>query len=110
MQSRSVTSRGRDDDEVTDRLDVPDTQWRTLRGLVEKARHTKFGRDHGFDRMAGVEQYQSTVPVRTYEWFWDKYWKATFPRIDDITWPGKIPYYALSSGTTSGATKFVPVS
>jgi hypothetical protein len=27
-----------------------------------------------------------------------------------VTWPGRIPYLALSSGTTSGTTKYIPVS
>jgi hypothetical protein len=27
-----------------------------------------------------------------------------------VSWPGRIPYFALSSGTTSGTSKYVPVS
>jgi hypothetical protein len=30
--------------------------------------------------------------------------------LDDISWPGRIPYLALSSGTTSGTTKYIPVT
>ena len=29
---------------------------------------------------------------------------------DDLTWPGRTPYFALTSGTTQGATKYIPVS
>jgi hypothetical protein len=93
-----------------DRLDVPETQWQTLRGLLHKARHTRFGRQYGFDRIVGVEQYQQTVPVRTYEDFWRDYWQATFPRLEGTTWPDFVPYYALSSGTTGGTTKYIPVT
>src|SRR5262245_43468921 len=93
-----------------DRLDVAETQWRTLKRRVHKARSTRFGREHGFDRLAGIEQYQSTVPVRTYEDFWREYWQATFPRMEGTTWPEFIPYYALSSGTTTGTTKYLPIS
>jgi hypothetical protein len=93
-----------------DRLDVPDTQWHTLKDLLSRARHTRFGQQYGFDRVVGVEQYQETVPVRTYEDFWRDYWHATFPRLEGTTWPDFIPYYALSSGTTSGTTKYLPVS
>ena len=60
--------------------------------------------------MAGVEQYQATVPVRTYEDFWRDYWQANFPRLEGTTWPDFIPYYALSSGTTTGTTKYLPIS
>jgi hypothetical protein len=93
-----------------DHLDVARTQQNTLMRLVRYARNTRFGRDHDFARIASVADYQARVPVREYEWFWNTYWKDVFPRIDNITWPGKIPYYALSSGTTSGATKYIPVS
>ena len=93
-----------------DRMDPGKVQHDTLLRLIRTARNTKFGRDHDFARIASVADYQARVPIREYEWFWENYWKDVFPRIDDTTWPGKIPYYALSSGTTSGATKYVPVS
>ncbi len=35
---------------------------------------------------------------------------TVIPGFDDLTWPGRIPYLALTSGTTQGATKYIPVS
>ena len=31
-------------------------------------------------------------------------------RCADVTWPGKIKYYALSSGTSEAASKYIPVT
>jgi GH3 auxin-responsive promoter len=93
-----------------DRMDAGRVQSDTLLSLVRRASNTRFGRDHDFARISSLADYQARVPIREYEWFWETYWKAAFPVLDDITWPGKIPYYALSSGTTSGATKYIPVS
>jgi hypothetical protein len=93
-----------------DRYDCGRGQHNTLMKLVRAARNTRFGRDHDFARIGSVADYQARVRVHEYEWFWDTYWKQSYPRLDDITWPGKMPYYALSSGTTSGATKYIPVS
>jgi hypothetical protein len=93
-----------------DRGEVAAIQHRCLLRLVRRARHTRFGRDHDFGRIRSVSDYQQRVPLRTYEEFWQEYWQTAFPRLRDITWPGLIPYFALSSGTTSGATKYVPVS
>jgi hypothetical protein len=93
-----------------DQMNVPEVQTRTLLKLVQKAANTQFGRDHRFDQIDSVVDFQARVPLRTYEQFWDEYWKDTYPRLDNLTWPGRIPYYALSSGTTSGATKYVPIS
>lgn len=92
------------------RTDVPAVQLRTLRNLIRKARHTRFGRDHGFDDIRSVAEYQKAVPVRTYEDFWRDYWQAAFPRLEGTTWPEPIAYYALSSGTTGGTTKYIPIT
>jgi hypothetical protein len=93
-----------------DQMDAGKVQHDTLMKLVRTARDTRFGRDHDFARISSVADYQARVPVRDYEWFWTTYWKDGYPRLDDVTWPGKVPYYALSSGTTSGTTKFIPVT
>jgi hypothetical protein len=93
-----------------DALDAGCVQHDTLLHLVHHARGTKFGRDHDFVRISSVADYQARVNVHDYEWFWTEYWKDAYPKLDDVTWPGKVPYYALSSGTTSGATKYVPVT
>jgi hypothetical protein len=85
-------------------------QERTLLGLVRRARHTRFGRENGFDSIASVADYQRRVPLRHYEDFWEGYWKGPFPFLRDVTWPGLLPYSALSSGTTSGTTKYIPLS
>jgi hypothetical protein len=71
---------------------------------------THFGRDHDFAHINNVSDYQKRVPLRDYEAFWRDYWKPAFPRLIDVAWPGVIPYFALSSGTTTGSTKYIPVS
>ena len=90
--------------------DPVEVQRRTLLKLLRKARSTRFGLDHGFSSIRSVEGFQSRVPIRTYEALWDAYLKDHYPRFDDLTWPGRIPYLALTSGTTQGATKYIPVS
>jgi GH3 auxin-responsive promoter len=92
-------------------LDDPnDVQRRTLLKLLAKARSTRFGLDHRFGSIRSVPEFQSRVPIRTYEALWEAYLKDHYPRFDDLTWPGPIPYLALTSGTTQGATKYIPVS
>ncbi|MFO0938764.1 MAG: GH3 auxin-responsive promoter family protein [Gemmataceae bacterium] len=93
-----------------DRMDAAKVQEHTLLKLVRHASRTRFGIDHGFDSLSTVTEYQARVPLRDYEFFWEHYWKDRYPAIDNQTWPGPIPYFALSSGTTSGTTKYVPVS
>ncbi|ESR26827.1 GH3 family domain-containing protein [Lutibaculum baratangense] len=92
------------------RMDPVETQRRVLMSLLGKAKDTRFGRDHGFADIRSVEAYQAAVPLRRYEDFWDRYWQPVFPLIENATWPGRIPYLAVTSGTSSGRTKYIPVS
>ncbi len=85
-------------------------QARTLRRLIHRARGTRFGRDHQFDRIDSIAHFQDAVPIRTYESLWNDYLGDRYPVFEDLTWPGRIPFLALTSGTTQGATKYIPVS
>jgi GH3 auxin-responsive promoter len=93
-----------------DRCSAHRMQQQTLLRLVHYARRTRFGQDHDFGGIRTIADYQRRVPLRTYETFWEDYWSKPFPFLNDVTWPGRIPYFALSSGTTSGDTKYVPLS
>ncbi len=92
------------------RRDPVAVQNRMLHSLIHKARKTRFGRDHGFGAIRSVADFQKAVPLRTYEDVWKLYFRDQYPIFDNLTWPGRIPYLALTSGTTQGATKYIPVS
>src|SRR5262245_64901653 len=77
----------------------------TLTKLLARARNTRFGRDHAFARLRTIADYQSAVPLRTFDEFMAEYWSEGFPHIADATWPGKVSLFATTSGTTNGAIK-----
>jgi hypothetical protein len=93
-----------------DRLRVARVQHETLLRLVRSSWDTVFGFAHRFASVRSVADYQQRVPLRTYEQFWSDIWQPAFPNLDGVTWHGQIPYLALSSGTATGTTKYVPVS
>ncbi len=86
------------------------TQERQLMHLVRRAAKTRFGRDHDFASIRTVTDFQTRVPLRSFEDFKRDYFDAAFPVLEDCTWPGKIPYFAVSSGTSSGRTKHIPIT
>jgi len=92
------------------RQDAVAEQERQLRALLARAASTEFGRAHKFDSIATVAEFQKRVRLRRYEDFWAEYWQGGFPRVTDRTWPGRVPYFALTSGTSSGTTKYIPCS
>jgi hypothetical protein len=93
-----------------DRADPVAIQERVLRQLIQRASQTRFGRDHQFHSIRTLPDFQRAVPIRSYEDVWDLYFRERYPNFDNLTWPGHIPYLALTSGTTQGATKYIPVS
>jgi len=87
---------------------IRESQSRQLMSLVRRAAETKFGRDHDFQRISSVEDFQGAVPLRRYEDMWREYWQPAFPVLINCTWPGTVPFFALSSGTSAGASKYIP--
>lgn len=89
-------------------------QIRVLKKLLKKARFTAFGQQYKFDeallsRHPG-KSFQELVPVHDYNKIYDEWWSKTLEGVPDVTWPGKIKYYALSSGTSEAASKYIPVT
>jgi hypothetical protein len=85
-------------------LEHPDAarcQQRILRGLVHRARETRFGRDHDFPRVRTAEDYRRLVPLRTPSELWRAYWQPAFPELAGATWPGPVPYLAEPPGAES---------
>jgi hypothetical protein len=93
-----------------DHQSVARCQRRTLLGLVHKARTTRFGRDHDFRRIQTIGDFQRLVPLRTPAELWRDYWQPTFPSLAGATWPGPIPYLAISSGPQAGPYPYIPFS
>jgi hypothetical protein len=81
-----------------------------LKALLRRAQDTAFGRSHGFAGIGDVAAFQAAVPLRRYEALWQDWLAPAFPALGGVSWPGKIGYLAVSSGTSSGTTKWIPVS
>ena len=77
--------------------------------LIRSAKDTEYGCKHAFATMKGYDDFIGHVPVNTYEEL-----KGDIDRMrqgeTDILWPGRVKWYAKSSGTTNDKSKFIPVS
>ena len=80
-----------------------------LAHLINTAKGTEYGRNHAFQGIKDYEDFIAQVPVNTYEEL-----KGDIDRMrqgeSDILWPGRVKWYAKSSGTTNDKSKFIPVS
>ena len=84
-------------------------QREVLSRLINRAKDTEYGREHGFGSIMDYEQFAKKVPVNTYEEL-----KGSIDRMRhgerDVLWPGRTKWYAKSSGTTNDKSKFIPVT
>ena len=84
-------------------------QRQVLSRLVSRAKDTEFGRYHRFGDMKTYEDFVNSTPVNSYEEL-----KEQIDRMrrgdSDVLWPGRVKWYAKSSGTTNDKSKFIPVS
>ncbi|MGV2452720.1 UNVERIFIED_CONTAM: GH3 auxin-responsive promoter family protein [Ralstonia mannitolilytica] len=79
-----------------------------LLSLVNTAQKTLFGRQHDFENIHSVKEFQDRVPVADYEDL-----KPYIERVKkgqaNILWTETPEYFAKTSGTTSGS-KYIPIS
>ncbi|WP_433626891.1 GH3 auxin-responsive promoter family protein [Chryseobacterium cucumeris] len=79
-----------------------------LLSLVKTAQKTLFGREHDFENIHSVKEFQDRVPVADYEDL-----KPYIERVKkgqaNILWTETPEYFAKTSGTTSGS-KYIPIS
>ncbi|ETZ23366.1 GH3 auxin-responsive promoter family protein [Pedobacter sp. V48] len=83
-------------------------QKETLSQLIDAAKSTAFGKDHGFAAVKTYEDFKKAVPVRDYEEL-RPYIERVVAGEPDVMWKGKPLYFAKTSGTTSGV-KYIPLS
>lgn len=84
-------------------------QRNVLDHLLHSATNTEWGNHYHYSSIHSYEDFARTVPINTYEEL-----KGYIDRMrhgeTDILWPGKVKWYAKSSGTTNDKSKFIPVS
>ncbi|GAC1379029.1 MAG: GH3 auxin-responsive promoter family protein [Ginsengibacter sp.] len=89
-------------------------QLKVLRKLLRKARFTEFGQQYRFDdvllsRHIG-KKFQQVVPTYNYSKIYQEWWHRTLEGKPDVCWPGVIKLFALSSGTSESASKYIPIT
>lgn len=107
---RAISIRGK----IPQRRSSYKRQVKELRKLLLKAQNTAFGQEYKFDQLLleadPVEAYQKTVPIFDYQSMYDQWWKRALNGEAYVVWPGRIKYFALSSGTSESASKNIPVT
>lgn len=89
-------------------------QLAVLKKLLHRARYTEFGQYYNFNSILQKENtyeaFAQTVPCFDYNKIYNEWWHKSLEGKPDICWPGRIKYFALSSGTSESSSKYIPVT
>jgi hypothetical protein len=89
-------------------------QKKELKKLLTKAQDTAFGEHYGFAGILSqkdfVSAFRKSVPVHDYSSMFKKWWYRSLNGESWVTWPGRIKYFALTSGTSESSSKHIPVT
>lgn len=89
-------------------------QLKVLRKMLRKACFTEFGQKYKFDEILlsrhPEKMFQQEVPTYDYNKIYKEWWYKTLEGKPDVCWPGIIKLFALSSGTSESASKYIPIT
>ncbi len=93
-------------------IKYPDeTQFKVFNSLVKTAQNTEIGQRYNFKEILslGPQAFADRIPVNTYEGV-----RPDIERVaageDNILWPSKTKWFAMSSGTTDDRSKYIPIT
>src|SRR5262245_31263510 len=83
-------------------------QKRELKELLLTASNTEFGKYYSFPEMLGhfrrgpKEFYKrfKEIPLHDYNKIYKDWWQLALKGAKNVCWPGRVKYFALSSGTS----------
>jgi hypothetical protein len=86
-----------------------EVQEEVLMRMMRSAQYTEWGKMHDFKSIFSPEDFRKSAPIQRY--------KDVLPFIErmqngehNILWHNEIKWFAKSSGTTSGRSKYIPIS
>ena len=89
-------------------------QEKELKKLLQKASDTAFGEKFGFEKIIDsktlIHDFKKSVPIYDYNSIYQEWWYRTLNGESYVCWPGRVKYFALSSGTSEASSKYIPVT
>ncbi|SFT42868.1 GH3 auxin-responsive promoter [Algoriphagus locisalis] len=94
-------------------------QRQELKKLLIQAAETEIGRKYEFPIILKsfrngeddfYELYKSNVPIYDYDRIHQEWWYKSLEGRSNVTWPGPVRHFALSSGTSGATSKFIPIT
>lgn len=94
-------------------------QRRELKKLLIQGTRTAIGERYDFASILRrfrqnddeyYDRYKAQVPIYDYDKIYEEWWFELLEGKKNVTWPGKVKYFALSSGTSGATSKYIPIT
>ncbi|HEX9649247.1 MAG TPA: GH3 auxin-responsive promoter family protein [Cyclobacteriaceae bacterium] len=105
------------DQEYSSPIDLQKTE---LKKLLITASATSFGKTYDFkeilqsfrsrERQMFYNVFKSKVPYHNYDKMFEVWWYKCLKGEKNVCWPGRVKYFALSSGTSGAPSKHIPIT
>ena len=86
-----------------------DLQQQQLRTLLRQARRTEWGKLFDFKSIHNYREFSQRIPIQSYDSL-KSYITKMMHGQKNILWPGRVKWFAKSSGTTNDKSKFIPMT
>ena len=100
--------------ELKGNVDATKAQRKVLIKLLKKAQYTAFGEHYKFSEILKEDDifasFKNNVPVFDYNSMFRKWWYRCLNGEAYVSWPGRVKYFALTSGTSEASSKQIPVT
>lgn len=95
-------------------VDPYKAQQLVLKKLLKKAQFTAFGEHYKFAEILKendmVAAFQERVDTYDYNLMFRRWWYRALNGESFVSWPGRVKYFALTSGTSEASSKQIPVT
>ena len=91
------------------RTHSPQIQQKVFEHLLKCGRDTIFGKEHGFDNIHSLNDFQKAVPLAKYDQM-APYITRIRRGENYVLWNQKVKWFAKSSGTSSDKSKYIPIT
>src|ERR1043165_5091962 len=89
-----------------------------LKELLITASTTEFGKYYNFQQILRTfrkghndfHRHFQKIPLHDYNKIYKDWWHLALKGAKNICWPGRMKYFALSSGTSEASSKYLPVT
>ena len=84
-------------------------QREVLQDLITHGQYTEFGRRYDMKEIFTIRQFKQRIPIHEYEDL-KPYIQRLMEGEDQLLWNTPVKWFAMSSGTTSEKSKFIPIT